>query len=425
MNSKLVALAVPFFFVLILVEVLVSRAQREKRYRFQDSITDLSCGLGEQVLLPFFKTIMLGGYAFLYARRAYSFSSGSVLAWVLLLIGVDVAYYAFHRASHRVNFIWATHVVHHQSEEYNLAVALRQSWFFKLIEPVFYLPLAVAGFPPEMFVVMSTLNTLYQFWIHTRAVGKLGPFEWFMNTPSHHRVHHGINPKYIDKNYAGVFIVWDRMFGTFQAEEDEPVYGLVKPLASYNPVWANVHYWFEMARMAGDAKGFADKVKVWFAPPEWRPASLGGKVTVPEVSRAAQRKYDVKTSRALNAYVVAQFVIVGAAMMTINVLQSSLSELDLAIMTAPILATLLAWGALFEAKRWAVPFELARLCCVPVAVAMVTHGSALFFPATGVAIAASLVFCVWLLALSRATGASRTTAEAEAPSSSASISEGA
>ena len=138
---------------------------------------------------------------------------------------------------------------------------------------MFYLPLALAGFSPAAFVAMSTLNTLYQFWIHTRLVKRLpAPFEWVLNTASHHRVHHGVNPKYIDKNYAGILIVWDRLFGTFQEEEEEPVYGTVKPLASWNPLWANTHYWAEIATMSRLAPRIADKVRVWLAPPEWRPA---------------------------------------------------------------------------------------------------------------------------------------------------------
>src|SRR5262249_23680859 len=158
---------------------------------------------GEQVIQAFAIPITVGIYAWTYAHhRLMTQSPRSVVAWVILFFAVDFLYYAYHRASHRVNFLWAGHVVHHQSEEYNLSVALRQSWFGQqLTEWVFFIPLALAGFPPSMFLVMLTLNTLYQFWIHTRLVRRLGPLEWFLNTPSHHRVHHGVNPRYIDRNY--------------------------------------------------------------------------------------------------------------------------------------------------------------------------------------------------------------------------------
>ena len=155
---------------------------------------------------------------------------------------------------------------------------------------------------------MSSFDTLYQFWIHTRLIGKLGPLEWVFNTPSHHRVHHARNPKYLDKNYAGTLIIWDRMFGTFQAEEEEPVYGLVKPLNSWNPLWANLHVWNELFRDAWLAPRWRDKLRIWFMPPGWRPEGLPPNPRPPEVSRQTTVPYDTKMPRALNAYALAQFV---------------------------------------------------------------------------------------------------------------------
>ena len=234
----------------------------------------------------------------------------AVWAWVACFLGVDFFYYWFHRASHRVNAVWATHVVHHQSEEYNLAVALRQGAFQGWFSWVFYLPLALVGFPPLMFLTLSAFNTLYQFWIHTRAIGRLGPLEWVMNTPSHHRVHHACNPKYIDRNYAGTLIVWDRMFGTFKPEEDEPVYGITKPLNSWNPVWANLHVWVDLAGKARRTRRLADRVRLFLRPPGWQPDELGGYEAPPEVDRATYRKFTTPVPRGLAAYVFAQFVLV-------------------------------------------------------------------------------------------------------------------
>ena len=182
------------------------------------------------------------------------------MKWVAaigLLFGVDFCFYWFHRIAHEYAAPWATHVVHHQSEEYNLAVALRQSAFEGCFAWVFYLPLAVIGFPPIWYVSMKAINLLYQFWIHTEAIDRLGPLEWVMNTPSHHRVHHARNPKYLDKNYAGMFIIWDRMFGTFQPEEEQPVYGITKPLQSWNPLWANLAAWVELFEDAWHAPRIA------------------------------------------------------------------------------------------------------------------------------------------------------------------------
>ena len=213
-------------------------------------------------------------------------AGGKWLAAIVLFLGVDCAYYWFHRIAHEYNAPWAGHVVHHSSEDYNLAVALRQGTFQGLFSWVFYLPLALVGFPPAWFAAVSSFDTLYQFWIHTRLIGKLGPLEWVFNTPSHHRVHHARNPKYLDKNYAGTLIIWDRMFGTFQAEEEEPVYGLVKPLNSWNPLWANLHVWNDLFRDAWLAPRWSDKLRIWFMPPGWRPEGLPPNPSPPEVSRA-------------------------------------------------------------------------------------------------------------------------------------------
>ena len=287
MESTLIVLSIPIFFAFMGLELWVGRRRHRRLYRFADSIANLGNGIGMQVIAAFCLPITVGIYAAVYAHaRLATISSRSALAWIGLFFAVDFLYYAYHRASHRVNFLWAGHVVHHSSEEYNYSVALRQSWFGQqLTEWVFYLPLALAGFAPAMFIVTITLNTLYQFFVHTRLVGKLGPLEWVLNTPSHHRVHHAVNPEYVDRNYAGVFIIWDRLCGTFEPEEAAPVYGLVKPLGSFSPLWANLHRWVEIASMSRRTRRLGDKLYAWLAPPEWRPADLGGTVVVPAPDR--------------------------------------------------------------------------------------------------------------------------------------------
>jgi alkylglycerol monooxygenase len=380
MEEKYVALAIPFFLVTMGLELLVTRGKPEQNYAFADSVTNLSCGVGQQVLEPLLRTLGLAAYIFLYERmRAFTVPTTSVMGWVALLLGVDLFYYAFHRASHRVNLFWASHVVHHQSEEYNLSVALRQSWIEILVSWVFYLPLAVAGFSPAAFVAMSTVNTLYQFWIHTRLVKRLpAPIEWVMNTPSHHRVHHGVNPKYVDKNYAGIFIVWDRLFGTFEEEAEEPVYGTVKPLASFNPLWANVHYWVEMAATSRLAPRTVDKLYAWLAPPEWRPRDLSGGrgyVAIPAVSRETQRKYAVPVSRGLALYVGVQFAVVAAATAAMLVYAKGAPAGLNVVFAALVLAELVAWGALIEGRRWGVALAVARNAATAVVVVWFTRAT--------------------------------------------------
>jgi alkylglycerol monooxygenase len=401
MEEKYVALAIPFFLAMMGLEMLLARGRPELQYRFGDSVTNLSCGVGQQVLEPLLRTFGLAAYIFLYERlRVFTVPTSSVVGWVVLLFGVDLSYYVFHRASHRVNVFWASHVVHHQSEEFNLSVALRQSWIEILVSWVFYLPLALVGFAPAAFVAMSTLDTLYQFWIHTRLVKRLpAPIEWVMNTPSHHRVHHGVNPKYVDKNYAGIFIVWDRLFGTFEEEADEPVYGTVKPLASFSPLWANVHYWVEVAAMSRRAPRMVDKVYAWLAPPEWRPRELSGGlgyVTIAEVSRATQKKYAVRVSRGLAAYVGVEFAIVAAATGGMLLYAKAIPPTRGGVLAALILAELVAWGALIEGKKWAVWFTIARIVATIVVVVWFTRGMSVAPAAIAVAVGVSAVAIGWV-----------------------------
>jgi len=267
-----IALSIPVFFALIGVEWLYARWKRERLYRLNDSVSDLSTGVLDQVLGVFTKAITVGAYAWVWERfRVSEWDLSSGWTWVLCFLGVDFFYYWFHRVSHESNLPWGAHIVHHSSEEFNLAVALRQGAFQSLWSFPFYLPLAWLGFPPLVFLACSSFDTLYQFWIHTRTIKKLGPLEWVLNTPSHHRVHHGCDAKYIDRNYAGTLIVWDRMFGSFQPEEEEPDYGITKPLASWNPVWANFHHYADLVRASRRAPSWREAIRLWFEGPGWQP----------------------------------------------------------------------------------------------------------------------------------------------------------
>jgi sterol desaturase/sphingolipid hydroxylase (fatty acid hydroxylase superfamily) len=380
MDGKAIALAIPFFLLLIAIEIAVDR-RRQKRgleplYRFGDSITSLACGVGQQMLaVVAVGALGIGAYAAIHGKVGLvAMSASSPAVWLFAFVGVDLCYYAYHRASHRINFFWATHVVHHQSEEYILSTALRQSWFTGLTSWVFYAPLAVLGVPTSVFVMCLTLNTLYQFWIHTRAIDKLGAFERVMNTPSHHRIHHAIDPEYIDKNYAGVFIVWDRLFGTFIEESAEPSYGTVKPLASYNAFWANFEGFARLVHMSRSTSRLADKLLVWVMPPEWQPDDLGGPVVVPPVE-AGRTKYDVPSNRPLFQYVAAQFVGVATLVFGILWYADVLPASDQTALAGVTIVTLATWGALLERRRWGVPLELARLGLLGLALVWVFRAS--------------------------------------------------
>lgn len=185
-------------------------------------------------------------YAAAYFLAPYKFPADTWWSWIALFFIDDFAYYWFHRVSHESRLFWNFHVVHHSSEYFNLSVAVRQSWFSGLLHWIFYAPIMLLGFAPWMFATMHGFNLIYQFWIHTRFIDRLGPLEYVLNTPSHHRVHHGVNNPYLDKNYAGVLIIWDRLFGSFVAETEEPKYGIIKPVNTYNPIRINLHAWQEM-----------------------------------------------------------------------------------------------------------------------------------------------------------------------------------
>ena len=282
-------------------------------------------------------------------------------AWIACFVAQDFLYYWFHRWSHEVSAGWAAHVVHHQSEEYNLTVALRQGAFQPAFSWVFYLPLAVLGFPPAMFLAVSSFNTLYQFWIHTRLIGRLGPLEWVLNTPSHHRVHHARNPRYIDRNHGGTLIVWDRLFGTFGEERDEPVYGITKPLASWNPLWANLHYWVEMGDVARRARRPLDKVRVLWKRPGWRPADLGGYVGPTDVDRATYVPYEVPVARGLQLYALAQFVLVNLGTVAFLYQSQRLGPTARAAGALAIAWSLASLGGLLDRRPWAPALEAGRL----------------------------------------------------------------
>ena len=268
-----VTYAIPVLFLLVFLEYLFCKLTKRGRYLGIDTLANLSAGILSRLTIPFTKFISVGAYIYVYEHfRLFTVSDLPTpwfyVALVIAFFAVDFFYYVHHRASHRINLLWGTHIVHHQSENFNFSVAFRQTAIGSIFTFVFDLPLALLGLSPWWFGLFHGLNLLYQFLVHTETVGKLGFLEIFMNTPSHHRVHHGRNPKYIDKNYAGMFIIWDKWLGTFQPEEETPTYGVTTPPHNFNPVTANYHFFQILWREGKKRERFIDKVALWFAPPE-------------------------------------------------------------------------------------------------------------------------------------------------------------
>ena len=308
--------AIPVFFVLMALEWAVARARQQRVYRLGDTIASVGLGAVSQVSGLYSRAISFGIYVLVAQHLApFQLPSDAWWVWVAGLILYDFLYYWNHRIGHEVSLFWAAHVVHHQSEDFNLGTALRQSSSSFVAGWIFYLPMALLGFPPLVFVVVALIDLLYQYWIHTEQIGRLGWFDRVFASPSNHRVHHGVNQRYLDKNYGGILILWDRLFGTFEEERDDDpvVYGTRKPLQSHDPIWANLEVYAALARDSWRTRNFADKVRVWLKPPGWRPADLAAQEPAPDFDLKAVRKYDPPLSMPASIFAGLLFVLLVAA----------------------------------------------------------------------------------------------------------------
>jgi alkylglycerol monooxygenase len=379
-NVNPIVLSIPIFFLLIGIELLVERFTHQKLYRLPDAIANLSCGITSQLSGLFLKIFAVGIYQYLAQHFALFTLDRNWLYWVALVLLVDLAYYWAHRMSHEINLFWGGHVVHHQSEEYNLSVALRQSSLQVIWTFGFSLPIAFLGFKTGDFVLVAAFNTLYQFWIHTETIGKLPRWiEFIFNTPSHHRVHHGRDPKYIDKNHAGSLIIWDRMFGTFQEEEEKPTYGITKPINSWNAVWANMSHYADMGNDLKQIRSWNDKVKYLFKKPGWLPDYLGGYRSAPSVDKATYKKYDTPSPLSLNLYVLFQYILclAGTSLSLFNQKDAqghpAFTTTQNVFIVALISIVVVNCGVLFEQRSWVKWSEWARIIIYPCILSFLTY----------------------------------------------------
>lgn len=356
--------AVPFFFLLIGIELLADRWRGMSSYRTADTLNSLSAGVLSTTSGVLTKVVGLLTYGFAWQHLAlFELSPESLWVWLLAFVFYDFCYYWNHRLGHERNLLWAAHSVHHQSEEYNLSTALRQTSTGFLIGWIFYLPMAVAGVPPLVFVTVGALNLLYQFWVHTRHVPKLGWFEWVFITPSNHRVHHAQNPVYMDRNYGGVFILWDRLLGTFREElDDEPViFGVTTPLASWNPLWANLQFYVQLWRDAARADSWWDKLRIWFMRTGWRPADVAERYPLAKPDLTRFSKFEVPLGLPQKWYAGLQFVLYVVAGTWLLGIGGEASLAGLWLAWAWMAFGLYALGVWLENRPWARALELARL----------------------------------------------------------------
>jgi len=269
--QDLIQLAIPAFIALMIVEAIAAVIMHREIYELKDAAASISMGLGNLAADLLAKVIQFSVLTYLHGFAIFPIGY-QWWAWILLFFGDEFSYYWFHRVSHECRLFWASHVVHHSSQHYNFSTALRQTWTGSFMSFIFWLWLPIMGFAPIMIMTMKAISLLYQFWIHTELVRSMGPLEAVLNTPSHHRVHHGSNPRYIDRNHGGTLIIWDKLFGTFEPENPaDPVrFGLTKNIGTYNPVRIAFHEWVDMFRDAWDAPGWRNKLRYIFGNPAWR-----------------------------------------------------------------------------------------------------------------------------------------------------------
>ncbi|HEY6251604.1 MAG TPA: sterol desaturase family protein [Candidatus Angelobacter sp.] len=264
----IIHLAIPAFIGLLVLEAVIDAVMRRDLYEIRDTAASLTMGTGNVIIGLGAKAMIFGVYTLVHRFAIFNIGY-QWWAWMLIIFADDLSYYVFHRTSHECRLFWASHVIHHSSQRYNLGTALRQTWTGSFMSFVFWLWLPLLGFQPLMVMSMQAISLLYQFWIHTEVIRSLGPLEAVMNTPSHHRVHHAINTRYLDRNHAGIFIIWDRLFGTFEPEDmqDKPVYGLTTNINSYNPFRIAFHEWIDIWRDMREAPTAREKLACVFGRP--------------------------------------------------------------------------------------------------------------------------------------------------------------
>ncbi len=311
--ARILNYAIPFFLVLIAIEYVFSLLMHKQVNRLFDTISSLSSGITNVIKDVLGLSIVIISYSWLVDHLAIYHIQSTVLTYILAFVGIDFAGYWIHRWSHEINVFWNRHIIHHSSEEFNLSCALRQS-----VSEIFalftftYIPMAILGIPAQVVAVVAPIHLFAQFWYHTTLINKMGWIEYILVTPSHHRVHHAINPEYMDKNYSQIFIIWDKLFGTFQPEKEEipAVYGVTRAVHTWNPWIINYQHLWLLISDAWRTKSFIDKLRIWFMPTGWRPADVSAAFPIPYTKEIYSRsKYDTVASPLFKVWAIGQLFI--------------------------------------------------------------------------------------------------------------------
>ncbi len=359
MQFNYLAFAVPLFVFFMLLEYAVARHRGKAYFNFTNSITNITIGIAERLADVFVAGAFYFVYDYIYRHFALFHFTPTIFHWIGLLLFTDFIWYWYHRLAHEINVLWSVHIVHHQSEDFNYTVSARITVFQALVRTSFWAILPVFGFTAPMITTMLLIHGLYPFFIHTRLIGKLGILEYILVTPSHHRVHHASNEEYLDKNYGDVFIIWDKLFGTFCAEEDEKeiVYGLTKPLQSHSFLWQHFHFTLELLYSVKQAKGWKNKLRLFFG----KPARIS-----PDTRKIIEEKFHMRNTheqpveKKLNRYVVWQIAVTLVVLFAFILVERELPVLIQVLSAALILITLINCGAILEQRKWIFYLEYTR-----------------------------------------------------------------
>lgn len=362
--AKALLFAIPFFILLLVVEILYGHFVKNQQHKVLDTVSSISSGLTNIVKDSLGLGVIIVSYPFLLENLALTSVKATWLVWLIAFFAIDFAGYWNHRLSHKINFFWNQHVIHHSSEEFNLACALRQSISNLLgYFPLFLIPAALFGVPTEVIAILAPIHLFAQFWYHTRHIGKMGWLEYIIITPSQHRVHHAINPEYIDKNLGQILSIWDRWFGTFQEELEEvpPQYGVLKPVHTWNPILINFQHIWRLILDAWRTKSIRDKFRIWFMPTGWRPADVKDMYPYEVIEDVYSfDRFQTTASSLLKGYSIFQMVFTLLLILFMFYNYSAIGFGGLLLFGAFVFLGIFGYTTLMDRKTYAFYLELFR-----------------------------------------------------------------
>jgi sterol desaturase/sphingolipid hydroxylase (fatty acid hydroxylase superfamily) len=360
-NSKelnYAAFAIPAFFLFLGLEyIAASRSKKTTIFKFDSSIANLSIGIAERLLNLFLTASFYGVFVYIYNHFSIWVIPNVWWVWILLILATDLVWYWYHRLGHEVNLLWAAHIVHHHSEEFNYSVSARITTLQAVVRNIFWCILPLAGFHPAMIMTILILHGTYSFFTHTQLIRKLGWMERIFITPSHHRVHHSSNEKYLNKNYGDLFVFWDKLFGTFQVEDEKPVYGLTHPLKSHSFIWQHFHYFMEIGYAVWNTSGFFNKIKIIFG----RPETLNQEIRIELEKLFLPGKINAISTPRHRAYLLIQLITAVIVLFLATLFYFELDTITISAAAVFILITLVNCGALLEQRTWIYYLENTRL----------------------------------------------------------------